>query len=56
MNRVRGIIMLLAGCFAVYEGFRSRGGEHSLLAFGLGVLAFILGIWHLTRKSPRRLV
>jgi hypothetical protein len=55
MDRVRGIVMLIAGCFALYEGWRIHAGVRVFLAAGLGVVALALGIWHLTRKSPARL-
>lgn len=53
MNRVRGVIMLLVGCFALYESWRVLTGHRALLAFGLGIVAIALGVWHLTRKQPR---
>lgn len=54
MTRIRGIVMLLAGCFALYEAWRVLSGHRALLAFGLGIVAIALGVWHLTRKTPRR--
>lgn len=52
MNRIRGIVMLLAGAVALWKGWQVRHGETALLAYGLGVLAFVLGLWHLTRREP----
>jgi hypothetical protein len=54
MNRVRGVFMLIAGCFAFYEGWRVLHGQRAVFAFTLGVLAVALGLWHLTRTPPRR--
>jgi drug/metabolite transporter superfamily protein YnfA len=55
MDRVRGVVMVIAGCFALYEGWRIHTGSRVFLAAGLGVLALALGAWHLTRKSQTRL-
>jgi len=53
MNYARGIVMLLAGCFALYESWRIQTGERAILAFVLGLLALALGLWHLTRRPSR---
>jgi hypothetical protein len=55
VNRVRGILMLVAGCFALYRGWTIHAGSYALAAYGLGVLALALGVWHLTRRQPQRL-
>jgi hypothetical protein len=52
MDRIRGILMLLAGAFALYRGFTVRTRHTELLAFALGLAAVALGVWHLTRKPP----
>jgi hypothetical protein len=52
MNRVRGLVMLLAAAVAVRKGWEIHRGETAALAYGLGLLALALGIWHLTRKAP----
>jgi uncharacterized membrane protein HdeD (DUF308 family) len=61
MNRFRGILLLAAGSFALYHGWRVHSARQALWAYGLGVLAIALGIWRLTRPrtnadilSPRR--
>jgi hypothetical protein len=54
MNRVRGVVMLIAGCFALYEAWRVHNGQRAGLALALGLLAIALGMWHLTRKDPKR--
>jgi uncharacterized membrane protein HdeD (DUF308 family) len=57
MNQVRGIMMLLAGGFAFFQGWRIHAaGKPAWWALGLGVLAISLGVWRLTRKPPRPLV
>ncbi|HEY1986945.1 MAG TPA: hypothetical protein VGG85_16130 [Terracidiphilus sp.] len=56
MDKVRGMLMLIAGALAFYRGFMVRSRNDAWLAFGLGVLAIALGVWRLTRKPPGRLV
>ena len=52
MNRVRGIMMLLAAALAIWRGWEIHRGEMAVGAYGLGVLALALGAWHLTRRAP----
>jgi len=52
MTRIRGIVMLLAGAAAIWKGWQSHRGATAVMAYGLGVLALSLGVWHLTCKSP----
>ena len=52
MNPVRGVVMLLAAVLAFYKGWRIHAGETAVLAYGLGLLALVLAIWHFTRKTP----
>ena len=52
MNQARGIVLIAAGIFALYEGWRIHSGGRMWLAFGVGVMAICLGIWRLTRKRP----
>jgi hypothetical protein len=54
MDRVRGIVMLIAGGFALFEAWRMLTGQRAWFALGLGLLAIALGVWHLTRTAPRR--
>jgi hypothetical protein len=56
MEKVRGILMLVAGAFAFYRGFMEHNRHDALLAFGLGILAIALAVWRLTRKPPQRLI
>lgn len=53
MNRIRGIVMLLAAVVAVWKGWQIHRGETAVLAYGLGALALSVAVWHLTRKAPR---
>jgi hypothetical protein len=55
MNHFRGIMLLVAGAFALYQGWRIHTGNHALWAYGLGVLAVAVGVWRLTRQPDRRL-
>jgi hypothetical protein len=52
VNRIRGIVMLLACAVAVWKGWQIHRGETAVLAYGLGALALALAVWHLTRKAP----
>jgi hypothetical protein len=54
MTRFRGIVLLAAGCLALYQGGRLHTGRQALLAYGLGVLSIAIGVWRLTRKEDRR--
>jgi uncharacterized membrane protein HdeD (DUF308 family) len=56
MNQVRGVIMILLGGFAFYQGWILHTGQRALLAYALGVVAVAVGVWRLTRKPPQRLV
>ena len=53
MNHFRGALMLLAASVASWRGWKIHTGHIALLAYGLGVLALGLAIWHLTRKPDQ---
>lgn len=53
MNSFRGVVLIIAGCFALYEGWKLHAGQHALLAYALAVLAIALGAWRLTQRSAR---
>jgi hypothetical protein len=56
MNLFRGILMLVLGAFALYRGWMIHTGQNAWMAYGLGILAFALGIWRLTRRTDKPLV
>lgn len=56
MNHVRGVLMLVAAGAAVWRGWKIHTGTHAWMAYGLGVLALGLAVWHLTRKADERRV
>ena len=45
--------MLIAAVLAFWKGWQIHRGETAILAYGLGLLALILGLWHLSRKTPQ---
>jgi hypothetical protein len=54
MNPLRGVVLIIAGCFALYEGWKLHDvGRPALWAYVLAVLAIALGVWRLTRPSDR---
>lgn len=53
VNPARGIVMIVAAAFAFWKGWEIHRGETAVLAYGLGAMALLLGLWHLTRKAPR---
>jgi hypothetical protein len=55
MNHMRGIMLLAAGVFALYEGWKIHTGHQALWAYGLGVLAIAVGLFRLLRQPDRRL-
>jgi hypothetical protein len=55
MDKVRGILMLAVGAFALFRGFVMYSRPGAWLAITLGLAAVALGVFRLTRKSPQRL-
>jgi hypothetical protein len=51
MNPVRGIVMLIAAAIAFYRGWQIHSGHYAWLAYGLGVVALSLAIWHFVLSS-----
>jgi hypothetical protein len=49
-------MMLVAATFAFYRGWTIHVGRYSVLAYILGVIAFGLAVWHLTRRPDRKRV
>ncbi len=56
MNQVRGIILIVLGGWAVFQGWRIHTGQRAWLAYGIGLLAVAVGLWRLLRKPPQRLI
>jgi hypothetical protein len=54
VNRIRGVVMLLAAAVAFWKGWQLHRGETAILAYGLGAMALVIGVWHLTRREPKR--
>jgi hypothetical protein len=46
-------MMLLAAGLAFYKGWMIHSGRMAVLAYGLGVVALALAVWHLIQKTPR---
>ena len=55
MEKVRGILMVAVGAFALFRGFVMYGRPHAWLAIALGLAAVGLGVFRLTRRAPPRL-
>jgi hypothetical protein len=55
MTQLRGILLMAAGAFALYRGWKIHTGQHAAWAYGLGLLAIAIGLWRLLRKEPPRL-
>ena len=53
MNPVRGAFMVLAACIAFWRGWQIHSGRMALTAYGLGILALGLAVWHFTRRPPK---
>jgi hypothetical protein len=51
VNRMRGIVMLLAAAVAGWKGWQIHHGERAAMAYGLAMLALALGVWHIVRKE-----
>jgi len=54
VNRIRGIVMVMAAAVAAWKGWQFHRGERAAIAYGLAALALALGVWHLWRKEPSR--
>ncbi len=53
MNRVRGMLMLLAAGVAFWRGWKIHTGHTALLGYSLGFIAVGLAMWHLTRQPDK---
>ncbi|HEY1160187.1 MAG TPA: hypothetical protein VGE83_06125 [Terracidiphilus sp.] len=56
MNFFRGVLMLVAAGIAIWKGWTIHTGTHAWMAYGLGVAALGLAVFHLTRKADGRRV
>ena len=56
MTLFRGIFLIAAGVFVIYEGWVHHASRNPLYFYILGALAIALGIWRLLRKPPKPLV
>lgn len=54
MNQVRGFLMLVAAAVAFWKGWKIHAGPHAWSAYGLGVAAIGMAIWHMTRAGDVR--
>jgi len=48
--------MLIAAVIAFYRGWQIHSGHYAWLAYGLGVVALGLAIWHFVLSSRNRRV
>jgi len=55
LNPFRGILMIVAAVFAFWRGWQIHHGQYAWMAYGLGVVALALGVWHLWSGSRSRL-
>lgn len=55
VNPFRGILMFVAAGIAFWRGWQIHHGHYAWMAYGLGVVALALGVWHLASGDRRRL-
>lgn len=51
MRPLRAVLMLVAAGIAFYRGFELRHTDRAWVAFGLGVAALGVAVWHWRRSS-----
>src|SRR5579863_1370464 len=51
VNPLRGLLMVVAAGIAFYRGWQMRHTDRAWVAFGLGVVALGLAVWHWRRRS-----
>lgn len=57
MGLFRGILLIVLGVFALYQGWRLtqlHAGQRAWFALVLGAVAIALGVWRMMRKEVRR--
>ncbi|HEY3628204.1 MAG TPA: hypothetical protein VGL00_18085 [Terracidiphilus sp.] len=55
MDKVRGMLMVAVGAFALFRGLVMYGRPNAWPIIVLGLAAVALGVFRLTRKTQRRL-
>jgi len=54
MNPFRGILMIIAAAIAFWRGWQIHTVRYAWMAYGLGILAIGLAIWHFVAPGRRR--
>lgn len=54
LNPFRGILMIVAAAIAFWRGWQIHHGHYAWMAYGLGVLALGLAVWHLAQGGRNR--
>ena len=47
--------MIVAAVFAFWRGWQIHHGQYAWMAYGLGVVALALGVWHFWSGSRSRM-
>jgi hypothetical protein len=47
--------MIVAAAIAFWRGWQIHTGRYAWMAYGLGVIALALAVWHLSSGKRRRL-
>jgi Na+/H+ antiporter NhaD/arsenite permease-like protein len=50
---MRGVVLILFGVLALYRGWMLHGGERAWIAYGLGVIAVAIGVFHIARSRSQ---
>jgi hypothetical protein len=53
VNRIRGVVMVLAAAVAAWKGWQIHHGDRAVLASVLAGLALAMGVWELMRKDAK---
>ena len=53
MSPFRGILMIVAAAIAFWRGWQIHTGRYAWMAYGLGVLALALAVWHFVSAGRR---
>ena len=52
MNKFRGVIMIILALWCGYISYTNWGTDKARMAAVVGIVAFGVGIWRMTRKPP----